>query len=132
MPMTFTFEPAATCFSSGISARQFVHQVAQKLSTTGPPLSEALLTSRPSSDLSVKSGIVLPTTTSSGLTVSAVAQPDRAAAARQIQRAANCFRMPLLLTLFNLPYHGRAARSPGDGRYWNTPPRADLVNTPAA
>src|SRR6266436_6935014 len=75
MPMTFAFELAATCLSSGISLMHGWHHVAQKFKTTTFPLSALLLTVVPSSDLSAKLGASLPSTTVAG-SGSLVPQPE--------------------------------------------------------
>src|SRR5205085_3909198 len=99
MPTTFAFEFAANSFSSGISDMHGAHHEAQKFKTTTWPLSELLSTVLPSSDLREKSGIVLPTTTSSGLTPSEPPQPGSPVPKRQMTMTVNSFLISLLLIL---------------------------------
>src|SRR5437763_16157476 len=100
MPTILAFEFAATCFNSGISPMHATHPDAPTFKTTTPPLSESLLTVLPSSDLREKSGIVLPTTTSSGLTACALWQPDKTAREKHVTIIVNSILISLLLVLF--------------------------------
>src|SRR5215471_14053139 len=96
MPITLAADVSATCLRSGISPMHGPHQVAQKLSITGLPSSDSLVTVEPSTDLREKVGTRLPTATASELSRSAWSQPDKIPRRQASDNEARSFMAGLL------------------------------------